>query len=84
MVFYFYRSTKNGKCIKTTCWETNSYKLGYVGEEDLYKEDWIEQPKTLEEKIPRSAQGGIIWENIQLSEHDESIIASWKSLRSGL
>ena len=24
------------------------------------------------------------WENIQLREHDPSIIASWKSLRSGL
>ena len=26
----------------------------------------------------------MIWQNIQLREHDESIITSWKSLRSGL
>ena len=80
--FYFFRSMKNDKHIKTTCWKTNAYTLEYVAKEDLYKEDWIEQPPTLVQKIPISGWG-MIWENIQLREHDPSIIASWKSLRSG-
>ena len=79
--FYFYRTMKNDKHIKITCWETNAYTLEYVGKEDLYKEDWIVQPPT---PIPISGEGMMIWENIQLRQHDKSIIASWKCLRSGL
>ena len=56
--FYFFRSTKNDKCIKTTQWETNAYTLEYVGKEDLYKEDWIEQPPTLVQKILIAGLGG--------------------------
>ena len=81
--FYFFRSTKNDKRIKTRHWETNAYTLEYVGKENLYKEDWIEQPPTLVQKISILG-GGMIWQNIQLREHDPSIIASWKSLSSGL
>ena len=45
--FHFYKSMKNGKCIKTTHWQTNSYPLGQVGGDDIYKEDWLEKPPTL-------------------------------------
>ena len=82
--FHFYTSTKNGNCIKTTCWQTNSYRLGQVGEDDLYKEDWFEKPPTLVQEILVAVDGGITMEKIQWSEHDPSIMESWKSLRSGL
>ena len=39
--FHFYRSTKNGKHIKTTHWQKNSYQLGQVGEQDIYDKDWL-------------------------------------------
>ena len=48
---YFYRSMKNSKRIKTTHWETNSYQLGQVREQDLYEEDWLEKPPTFIQKI---------------------------------
>ena len=43
---------KNSKCIKTTHWETNSYQLGQVREQDLYEEDWLEKPPTLMQERP--------------------------------
>ena len=46
--FNFYRSTKNGKHIKTTHWQTNSYQLGQVGEQDIYDQDWLKKPPTLQ------------------------------------
>ena len=82
--FHFYRSMKNGKHIRTTQWQTNSYKLGQVGEQDIYEEDWLEKPPTLVQEILVAGNGGIMMENIQWSEHDPSIMESWKSLRSGL
>ena len=76
---------KNGTHIKTKHCETNPYQLGQVGEQDLYKEDWLEQPPTLmQEILVVGLQGGIMMEKIQWSEHDPSIMESWKSLRSGL
>ena len=82
--FHFYRSMKNGKHIRTTHWQTNSYQLGQVGEQDLYEEDWLERPPTLVQEIPVVGNGGITMEKIQWSEHDPSIMECWKSLRSGL
>ena len=82
--FHFYRSMKNGKRIKTTHWQTNSYKLGHVGEQDIYDKDWLQKPPTLVQEIPVEVDGGIMMQKIQLSEHDKSIIECWKSLRSGL
>ena len=82
--FHFYRSTKNGKCIKTTHWETNSYQLGQVGEKDLYGEDWLKKPPTFVQEILVVVDGGITMQKIEWSEHDPSIMESWKSLRSGL
>ena len=82
--FNFYRSRKNGKCIKTTHWQTNSYQLGQVGEQDNYAEDWLEKPPTLVQEIPVVVDGGITMEKFQRSEHDPSIMESWKSPRSGL
>ena len=79
--FHFYRSTKNGKHIRTTHWQTNSYKLGQVSEQDIYEEDWLEKPPTLVQEIPVAGNGVIMMENIQWSEHDPSIMESWKSLR---
>ena len=72
--FHFYRSMKNGKRIKTTHWQTNSYKLGHVGEQDIYDKDWLQKPRTLVQEIPVEVDGGIMMQKIQLSEHDKSII----------
>ena len=36
------------------------------------------------QEIPVAVDGGIIMQQIQWSEHNESIIECWKSLRSGL
>ena len=41
--FHFYRSTKNGKHIKTTHWQTNSYRFGDVGKQDIYNKDWLKK-----------------------------------------
>ena len=82
--FHFYRSMKNGNHIRTTHWQTNSYELRQVGKQDIYEEDWLEKPPTLVQEIPVVGNGGITIENIQWSEHDPSIMESWKSLRSGL
>ena len=82
--FHFYRSMKNGKHIKTTHWQTNSYQLGQVGEQDIYDEDWLKKPPTLVQEILVEVDGGITMQKIQWSEHDQSIIECWKSLRSGL
>ena len=49
--FHFYRSMKNGKRISTTHWQTNSYKLGQVGEQDIYEEDWLEKPPIVVQEI---------------------------------
>ena len=75
---------KNGKRIKTTHWQTNSYQLGHVGEQDIYDKDWLQKPRTLVQEIPVEVDGRIMMQKIQWSEHDESIIECWKSLRSGL
>ena len=82
--FHFYRSMKNGKHIKTTHWQTNSYQLGHVGEQDIYNKDWLKKPLTLVQEIPVEVDGGITMQKIQWSEHDQSIIECWKLLRSGL
>ena len=82
--FHFYRSMKNGKHIKTTHWQTNSYQLGDVGEQDIYNEDWLKKPPTLVQEILVAVDGGITMQQIQWSEHDKSITECWKSLRSGL
>ena len=80
--FHFYRSRKNGKCIKTTHWQTNSHQLGHIGEQDIYDEDWLKKTPILVQEI--LVDGGIKMERIQWSEHDQSIMECWKSLRSGL
>ena len=59
-------------------------KLGQVGGQYIYEEDWLEKPPTLVQEIPVAGNGGIMMEKIQWSEHDPSIMESWKSLRSGL
>ena len=78
--FHFYRSMKNGKRIKTTHSQTNSYQLGQVGEQDLYEEDWLEKPPTLVQEISVVGNGGTMVEKIQWSEYDPSIMECWKSL----
>ena len=82
--FHFYRSMKNDKRIKTTHWQTNSYQLGQVGEQDLYEEDWVEKLPIFMQEIPVVVGGGITMEKIEWSEYDTSIMESWKSVRSGL
>ena len=59
-----------------------THQLGQVGEQNIYKEDWHEKPPTLVQEIPVAVDGGIMIKKIQWSEHDQSIIESWKSLRS--
>ena len=44
----------------------------------------LKNPPTLVQEIPVAVDGGIMKEKIQWSEHDPSIMGSWKSLRSGL
>ena len=55
--FHFYRLTKDGKHIKTTHWQTNSYQLGQVGEQDIYDEDWLKKPPTLVQEIAVAVDG---------------------------
>ena len=45
-------------------WQINSYQPGQVGEEDLYKEDWLEKPSTLMQEILVVVDGGIMMEKI--------------------
>ena len=58
--------------------------MGQVGEQDLYKEDCFEKPPALVQEIPVAVDWGIMMEKIKWSEHDPSIMESWKSLRSRL
>ena len=58
--------------------------IGASGEQDIYDEDWLKKPPTLVQEIPVAVDGGITMQKIQRSEHDQSIMECWKSLRSGL
>ena len=84
--FYFYRSLKiDTKCIETTHCESNSYVLGQVGKEDHHRnKDWLQKLPTLLEVIPVAEVGRITYQMVTWSEHDQSIMASWNSLRSEL
>ena len=84
--FYFYRSPKTDtKHIKTTHCESNSYVLGQVGEEDHHRnKDWLQKLPTLLEVIPVAEVEGMTNQMVTWSEHDQSIMASWNSLRSEL
>ena len=80
--FQFYRSRKTNKCMQTTLCTTKSYYLWQVGEQDLYKDiDWLQKlPTLLQEILVVELEGGITKKKAKWVEHDESIMASWKSL----
>ena len=84
--FDFYISTKmDDKCMKTTHCESNSYVLGQVGKDNHHRnKDWLQKLPTLLEVIPVAEVGGITNQMVTWSEHDQSIMASWNSLRSEL
>ena len=62
--FHFYRQRKMAS-VSEQHWQTNSYKLGQVGEWDIYQEDWIEKQPTLVQEILVVGNGGIVMEKIQ-------------------